>query len=264
MMSDEERRNLASEILARAIKSIVELYGPRVNEVFEDVIQETDGTLTPVYLADSEDGFGSFICHLFPLSAVETIILECEAAYERFRVEIKDVTSDLKAELKVKDHAPDELRADAVRAMAFAATRTYILEMRNALCDAVTESFLDARVVAEAVLGFMLKRYLESSAEDGDEPRRITHDARGDVENATQRVMQHKREHLKELLSYIPDLTIEARLGRKEKASIDDIRRARDRLGEQASNKSIAYELSVHESTIRKRLEREGKALDDL
>jgi hypothetical protein len=252
-MDGEERRALALKILSDVESEILE------NEVsrsyFVGFDRTLDGEPIPRYDGESPDGRGSFICEYMPLAAVETLISDCEQIYE-----------ETKEEYTFKIVFNDEPEI-TVRRMATIATKVMLINLGSALSQAFDESFLDARLIAKAMLGAIVAARTERLGHNLGVQVKATADARDEIEKASARVAESKRNHLRDLLSRLPHMIAETRRGPKKRITLDSVRFTRDKLKSEnhsAGVPDIAIELGSDDSTIYKLLKAENKTLDEL
>ncbi len=92
-----------------------------------------------MYDGTSPDGYGSFICEYMPLATVETLITESSRIYDEMQE-------------RERINFGRAYRTEDVRRMAAVATRFLLNDLQRAISEALTEAFLDARLIAEAVL----------------------------------------------------------------------------------------------------------------
>lgn len=247
MMSDEERRALAIEILNT---SLSELTGKRP-DVFFGIEREAGGELAPLYGGTSPEGHGSFFCEYMALEAVQTLIAYCEQLYDKRDARLKGG------------------RVQEVTSMASLAVRSLLINVRWNLCEAFTEAFLEAQLMASAVdasvtvhVGTGVMQHIGKEI-DFD----FFADARKAIEEEGKRVADKKRDHLRELLGRLSELVAETPRGPKRRVTLNTIRRTRDKLRaaeQSASVSDIAVELGCDDSTIYKLLKTENKTLDEL
>lgn len=238
-MTGEERKVLAVEILEDAVKFLSE------TEAFEEVGRANTGELIPIYIATSDNGFGAFNYQYYALDAVVTLIAECERFYD-----------------EVDIGAPAAARNSNIKHMAETATRVMLVQMRNALQKAVTETFTDAQIVAR---GALLRLAIHVHQKLDGRPRIL--DSRELIQDEARRAAADRREHLRNLLEKIPGSLTKAKSGRKRKITLIDVRRARDELRAQhrsVNYTSVSMRLECDESTVRKLLSDRGETLDSI
>ena len=254
MMSDEERRELALDILSDVENMILASEAARSNFVGFD--HTLDGEPIPRFEGESPDGYGAFICEYMPLDAAVTLIFECEQFYERARAEYQ---------FSVIFNG-DEPR-ETVRRMATIATKVLLNNMQGALSTAITESFLTASLIGKSFLEALMARGTESLGKQLEVPVSAVADRRKDVEEAARRVADNKRIHLRGLLSRLPNMVAETRRGPKKRITLESIRYARDKVkseGMAGDVLNVSVELGCHETTIYKILKDANKTLDEL
>ncbi len=250
--SDEERRELAFEILRDVVSGKV---GGSTPTRLSAISYTDAGEPVPMYDGTSPDGYGSFICEYMPLATVETLITESSRIYD----EIQE---------RERLNFGRAYRTEDVRRMAAVATRFLLNDLQRAISEALTEAFLDARLIAEAVLVMGVAEELEPQATAFyGKPAKVTADARGEIEEAARRVADSKRFHLRDLLGRLPHIIAETRRGRRPLVTLEKIRSTRDKLiseGLPAGVPEVADELGRDESTVYRCLKDSGKTLDDL
>lgn len=238
-MTDEERKALAVEILEEAVRFLSPI------GAFEEVGRANTGEVVPIYVATSNDGFGAFNCQYYPLAAVVTLIAECERLYDEANI-----------------GAAEESREGIIKHMAETATRVMLVDMREAIQRAVTETFKDGQIVARgALIRLAINAYQKL---DG---RQRVLDSRELIQDEARRAAADRREHLRNLLENIPGALTKAKSGRKRKVTLADVRRVRDELREQhrsVNYTSVSMQLECDESTVRKLLSDRGKTLDSI
>ncbi len=204
-MTDAELDTLANEILREILTENIGW----VRSAVQELSQTDSGELYPTFEGTSTEGHGSFVCKLFLLATVKTLIGSCEDIFDSFDLEVSDRESGLTKVKKISEGHDPKSRSESIRMMAECATYHVVTTFRSRLGDLLDETVADSKLMAECLLGAVVGQTLADAI-----PGKMTGDARAEIDKAVKRVSDKKQGMLVYYLSHLPFILAKSKVGR--------------------------------------------------
>src|SRR5437660_1256964 len=109
-MTDAEIDALARRLLTDAVQTILSWDAKFFHEIYE----LDGGELVPVYGAESQEGYGAFLCEYMPLATIKKLIKDCEEIFDDFVAHVVEKADNQTTKEQVQRFLADD-RDSAIR-----------------------------------------------------------------------------------------------------------------------------------------------------
>lgn len=181
MFDAQQRQNLIDEILNEAVTEWVDAH--KRHDIFCDVYTTEDNELCLVYEGTLKKGYGSFLLHFKPRSAVEKLLDDCERCCNEFKINFTDTGNTLRlGEYEWQDGDRERM----IRSITWLATEALITNLMVEMSQMMGRNYDNSLAIANAMLANKLVAFCKKNgikSNMSDNRKRGEKDVAGELAN---------------------------------------------------------------------------------